>query len=203
MDVFRTEPGDPVRRRGVIKARPQPGRGGTGYEVLVGFGRCGSAFAFQDYGLEPDLVTLSKAITGGYVPFGAVWTSPRIASHYDEEVLACGLTNYGHPLGLAALEAVLDLLDEPSFNKNKTELEQSFAEWTEALTDLPNVTEVRCRGLMARVDFAHAAPSWQEAFEAGLHLFSKNNFSILAPPYISSLDRLQQAFAQFRMVASR
>lgn len=171
-------------------------------EVLVGFGRCGSDFAFQDYGLEPDLITLSKAITGGYIPFGAVWTSPAIASHYDDDVLACGLTNYGHPLGLAALEGVLDTLANADFQKHKTELELRFADSVESLNSLPTVVATRCRGLMARIDFNRPAPTWQQAFDAGLHLYSKKNMTILAPPYISTLERLENAFGAFRSLIS-
>ena len=163
-------------------------------EVLVGFGRCGSHFAFQDYGLEPDLITLSKAITGGYVPFGAVWTSPAIANRYDDEVLACGLTNYGHPLGLAALESVLDTLADPSFQSNKAELEKTFANAIQTIGELPSVTTTRCRGLMGAIEFDRPAPTWQQGFEAGLHLFSTNQMTILAPPYVSTPDRLKRAF---------
>ncbi len=163
-------------------------------EVLVGFGRCGSDFAFQQYGLEPDLITLSKAISGGYIPFGAVWTSPEIAARYDDETLACGLTNYGHPLGLAALEGVLDTLADEAFQKNKVALEQTFADFIEnEVGSLTNVDEVRCRGLMAAIFLDQPAPTWQQAFDVGLHLYSSGNKIILAPPYISSVNKLEWA----------
>lgn len=166
-------------------------------EVLVGFGRCGPAFAFQDYGLEPDMVAMSKAISGGYIPFGALWTSEKIAAHYEADVLACGLTNYGHPLGLAAMEAVMDLLVDPEFMANKQALEQTLVEWTEALNQHPQVVETRCRGMMVAVYLNHPAPSWQNAFDKGLHLYSKNHLSILAPPYTSTPARLTKALAAF------
>jgi taurine---2-oxoglutarate transaminase len=72
-------------------------------EVICGFYRTGKAFGFQHYDLQPDFITLSKSISGGYVPFGAVWTSSEVAHYYDKNVLSSGLTNYAHPLGLAAL----------------------------------------------------------------------------------------------------
>ena len=166
-------------------------------EVLVGFGRCGHDFAFHKYGLNPDIVCMSKAITGGYVPFGAVWTSAKIASNYEDEVLCCGLTNYGHPLGLAALDAVLGKLNDQEFRTEMRELEQCFSDQLERFRKRSDVREVRIQGLMATVFFDVPAPSWQAGFDAGLHIFSKENFSILAPPYVSRPNRLKQAIERF------
>ncbi len=166
-------------------------------EVLVGFGRCGADFAFQDYGLRPDMVCMSKAISGGYIPLGAVWTSPQISAYYDNEVLACGLTNYGHPLGLAVLDAVLDTLEDVEFRRHKLELESLFADAINSLGNQAGVREVRCRGLMAAIYFDHPAPSWQTSFDAGLHLYSSANLNILAPPYVSTSARLSEALAAY------
>ena len=171
-------------------------------EVLVGFGRCGSAFAFQDYGLQPAMITMSKEITGGYVPFGAVWTSPTIAAQYDDNVLACGLTNYGHPLGLAALESVLDTLENPDFQTNKTALEQIMADTLLPVANHSNVKEIRCRGLMAAVYLNGPAPSWQQGFDAGMHLYSKRNLNILSPPYISTPEKLQEMLDRYLTLAN-
>jgi taurine--2-oxoglutarate transaminase len=166
-------------------------------EVLVGFRRCGVDFAFHDYGITPDMVCMSKAISGGYIPFGAVWTSPAIATHYESETLCCGLTNYGHPLGLAALQAVLDLLGDPEFDAGMKNLESIFESELRRMGQRNDVTEIRIKGLMAAIYFDHPAPNWQDGFDAGLHIFGKENYSILAPPYISSPDRLQQAIETF------
>ena len=166
-------------------------------EVLVGFGRCGSAFAFQDYGLEPDLITMSKAITGGYIPFGAVWTSPAIAEYYNDQTLACGLTNYGHPLGLAALDAVLDTLEDTNFQSNKSQLETLFADTLLPLANKSHVREVRCRGLMAAIYLDHDAPTWQQGFDAGMHLYGKRNMNILAPPYITKPVKLKEMLDRY------
>ncbi len=166
-------------------------------EVLVGFGRCHNDFAFHRYDLTPDLVCMSKAITGGYIPFGAVWTAPQIAAHYEDQVLSCGLTNYGHPLGLAALDGVLDLLSDPEFRSNMQTLEETFGAEVSRFEKRADVQEVRCRGLMAAIYLDHHAPSWQVAFDAGLHLFGKENFMILAPPYVSSPQRIVKALEKF------
>jgi taurine--2-oxoglutarate transaminase len=164
-------------------------------EVLTGFGRTGPAFAFQDFQLRPDLVCMSKAITGGYIPFGAVWVDDRIASRYDDDVLACGLTNYAHPLGLAALDAVLDLLSDVSFAAGRQQLEKSFAGLIEDLADRHrSITGFRRRGLLAAIDFRSAPPAWQTFLDAGLYVAVRDHMLVLAPPFVSSPQRLKGAF---------
>ena len=170
-------------------------------EVLCGFGRTGAPFAFHSYGITPDLVCMAKGITGGYIPFGAVWTSADIASHYDEYLLSCGLTNYAHPLGLAAMEAVLQLLDDEGFQANKVELERLLAHACDEIRNWQHVAEVRCKGLLAAVDLVdHAAPTWDTLFASELHAFSKDNTLIVAPPFVSSPQRLRQAIDAMRQL---
>ena len=140
---------------------------------------------------------MSKAITGGYIPFGAVWTSPTIAEYYNDQTLACGLTNYGHPLGLAALDAVLDTLEDSNFQSNKSQLETLFADTLLPLANKNHVREVRCRGLMAAIYLNHDAPTWQQGFDAGMHLYGKRNMNILAPPYISTPEKLENMLSRY------
>lgn len=171
-------------------------------EVLAGFGRTGRPFAFQHFGIRPDLVTMSKGITGGYIPFGAVFVAPTLAARYDDEVLACGLTNYGHPLGLAALDSVMELLTDSDFLAAKKTLEQHFdAELLETLA-LPQVSGIRSKGLLAAIEFHGAAPSWQACLDRGLYLVTRDQSVILAPPFISSPERLARAFRDLRALIS-
>ena len=164
-------------------------------EVLAGFGRTGPAFAFQQFDLRPDLICMSKGITGGYIPFGGVWVNDRLARHYDDDVLACGLTNYAHPLGLAAMDAVMDLLTDASFMTRKRELEASFATLIEELAGQhPCIRGFRQRGLLAAIDFQTQPPAWQRFFDAGLYLILREQMLILAPPFVSTPARLSDAF---------
>ena len=162
-------------------------------EVLCGFGRTNRAFAFQHFDLQPDFICMSKAISGGYVPFGAVWTGPRVVEYYDAEKLACGLTNYAHPLGLAALDAVLDILEDEQFRANKITLESQLSKALVEIAAWDSVREVRCHGMLAAVDLDHPAPSWDLMFDNGLHVYSKHNTVIVAPPLVSAPDRLATA----------
>ena len=163
-------------------------------EILCGFGRTAPSFAFQEYQLQPDFVCLSKGITGGYIPFGAVWTGPRVVEYYDSEKMSCGLTAYAHPLGLAALEGVLDLMSDPAFQENKMAIEHLFGQTMREIRAWPLVSEVRCRGLLAAIDLLdRSAPNWQTMLDGGLHAFSNENTVILSPPLISTPARLAEA----------
>ena len=86
-------------------------------EVICGFGRTGVSFGYMNYNVKPDIICLAKAITGGMVPFGAVWVCNNISDYYMTNVLACGLTNYAHPLGMAALSGVLEIVQDFKFQK--------------------------------------------------------------------------------------
>ena len=165
-------------------------------EVLCGFGRTGPAFAFQHYDFIPDFVCMSKGITGGYIPFGAVWTGPRVVEYYDSEKMVCGLTNYGHPLGLAALEVVIDELTDLEFLGHKKMLEEKFAKVLNDMRKWEEVSAVRQIGLLAAIELRDSAPTWEECFELGLHIYSKGNMLVVAPPFVSSLERLDQALDQ-------
>ncbi len=165
-------------------------------EVLCGFGRTGPDFGIHQFGVRPDLVCLSKAITGGYIPFGAVWTSDRIAERYDREVFVCGLTSYAHPLGLAALDAVLDILQSADFRQHKQMLEQQFAAWLESLRNHPAVAQIRYRGLLAAIELKSAAPTWSELIARGVYAFSKQNMLVLSPPLNADPIRLQKAMGE-------
>ena len=129
------------------------------------------------------------------MPFGAVWTGPKIMEFYDSEKLVCGLTNYAHPLGLAALGGVLDLMEDSSFQSNKKSIETVMSDNLAELAKWDSVAEIRCRGLLAAIDLKdRAAPTWEEWFGRDMHIYSKQNMIVIAPPFVSTPDRLAAAF---------
>ena len=71
-------------------------------EVMAGFCRTGKMFAFENWGIQPDLVSFAKGVTCGYTQLGGVAVSTKIASYFDDHLLSCGLTYSGHPLSCAA-----------------------------------------------------------------------------------------------------
>ncbi|GAC1468044.1 MAG: aspartate aminotransferase family protein [Chloroflexota bacterium] len=81
-------------------------------EVMSGFGRTGAWFAYQHWGVQPDMITMAKGLTSSYLPLGAVAVSEPIARHFDDRVLWAGLTYAGHPVSCAAGVAALEVLEE-------------------------------------------------------------------------------------------
>lgn len=154
-------------------------------EVSCGFGRTGPAFALHHYNISPDFVCMAKAITGGYVPFGALWVKESVAQYYDEHILSAGLTAYAHPLGLAASEAVLGVWKDESFQESKRKLESAFAAGMTLLRQLPNVKDIRAIGLIAAIDLKDdVTKTWDDFIQAGVHVAVKEQTVVLAPPMV-------------------
>ncbi|WP_051196415.1 aspartate aminotransferase family protein [Jonesia quinghaiensis] len=79
-------------------------------EVMAGFGRTGNWFAFEEYGVVPDLITFAKGVNSGYIPAGGVIISDPIADFFSDRVFPGGLTYSGHPLAMAAIVATLETM---------------------------------------------------------------------------------------------
>ena len=123
-------------------------------EVLTGFGRCGSFFAFERFDAQPDLITCGKAITAGYGTLGAVLVHDRVARFFEDEELVCGLTHYAHPLGVAAaLESIRVYRDE-GLVANALALEAPLLRLLETLPG----TGARALGLLGAVAFVRWVP---------------------------------------------
>lgn len=113
-------------------------------EVLTGFGRTGKWFGFEHFDdVVPDMITCGKALTAGYGVLGAVLVHERVASHFDDRVLAAGLTHYGHPLGVAAGLAALKVYRDE-------DLVTRAAELSGALADAAAAWRARMPGVVGR-----------------------------------------------------
>jgi beta-alanine--pyruvate transaminase len=126
-------------------------------EVITGFGRLGSAFAAERFGVTPDLLTFAKGVTSGAVPMGGVLVDKKIYEQFmtgpDHVIdLFHGYTYSGHPLAAAAACATLDLYrDEGLFERAKG-LEAYFADAVHSLKGKPRVADIRNIGLAAAID---------------------------------------------------
>jgi taurine--2-oxoglutarate transaminase len=87
-------------------------------EVMAGFGRTGTWFAFESFNVVPDLITFAKGSNSGYVPVGGVVISDPIAATFDERVFPGGLTYSGHPLAAASIVASIDAMKEEGIVEN-------------------------------------------------------------------------------------
>jgi putrescine aminotransferase len=123
-------------------------------EVITAFGRLGAWFASSLWGLEPDLVTMAKGITSGYVPLGATLVSDGIADALAKGgYLAHGFTYSGHPVSAAAALANLEILErERLIERVRDDIGPHFQRRLCALEGHPAVGEVRGDGLIGAID---------------------------------------------------
>lgn len=146
-------------------------------EVQTGFGRTGRMFALEHWGLEPDLMTVAKSLSGGYVPVGACLTSTTVFDRvFDsmENALSHGSTFAPNDLAMAAGLATLNELDEQGLVERSARLGDLLLEQTRPLVDrFDVVTDVRGLGLLWAIEFGepHARRlSWRllERVQPGL-----------------------------------
>jgi L-2,4-diaminobutyrate transaminase len=127
-------------------------------EVVTGFGRLGSMFGSDHYGMKPDLITVAKGLTSAYAPLSGVIVGERVwkvleKGSDDLGVIGHGWTYSAHPLCTAAGIANLELIDEMGLVDNAREVGAYFnTALSAALADHPMVGEVRGEGLLAAVE---------------------------------------------------
>ena len=124
-------------------------------EVITGFGRTGSWFASDKMGLSPDVMTLAKGLTSGYMPMSAVMVSDRVAETLIDEggEFYHGFTYSGHPVSAAVALANLELIDELGvIEQIETDTGPYLAQALLQFTDHPLVGEVRSYGLLGCVE---------------------------------------------------
>lgn len=118
-------------------------------EVMCGFGRAGSWFAFELYDVKPDLITFAKGVNSGYVPLGGVIVSEAICQTFAERVFPGGLTYSGHPLACAAAVASINVMSEEGIVDNAARIgEQILGPGLRELAERhPIIGEVRGVGV--------------------------------------------------------
>src|SRR5690242_7536434 len=126
-------------------------------EVMTGFGRTGTMFAFEHWGLEPDLVTVAKSLSGGYVPVGALLMSRAVHDAVFDSMtnaLSHGSTFAPNELAMAAGLATLRELDEQQLVARSARLGERLLELTQPFVDeFDVVRDVRGLGLMWAIEF--------------------------------------------------
>ncbi len=133
-------------------------------EIITGFGRLGTMFGMQYYNFQPDIISLAKGITSGYIPLGAVGISDEIMQCISEpdRLFMHGFTYSGHPVACAVGLRNIAILEDENLAANAAargkQLEQDLA----PLLQHPHVGIVRVKGLMARVDVVSDKASRQK-----------------------------------------
>jgi adenosylmethionine-8-amino-7-oxononanoate aminotransferase len=175
-------------------------------EVMIGFGRSGNLFASQGAGLEPDLIALSKGLTGGFLPMGVTLAREKLYEAFVGEDPALTLF-HGHsftanPLGCAAALASLDLLE--AHPERYAGMEARHRPHLEALAARTGVVRPRLLGSIAAVDIAQGPAGYlnpvgrqlrRSALAAGVVLRPLGQVVYLLPPLCITDEQLGHCYA--------
>ena len=128
-------------------------------EIAVGFGRTGTLFACEQESVDPDILILSKGLTGGYLPLAATLVTDEIYETFLGDpwlgrTFYHGHTYTGNPLACAAALASIRLIDENQVLKNSQRLEGVLRRELESLKAHPNIKEIRQKGTMVGIEIA-------------------------------------------------
>ncbi|MET3368464.1 UNVERIFIED_CONTAM: adenosylmethionine-8-amino-7-oxononanoate aminotransferase [Jeotgalibacillus campisalis] len=170
-------------------------------EVITGFGRVGTMFAAERYGIQPDLVTFAKGVTSGYAPLGGVLVSPRVWEPFyidspDTPVFRHGATYAGHATAAAVALRHLDILEREQLIPRVKELEVVLRTEFEGLAQRQTaVTDTRVAGLLGGItlaDHLKAEKICDDLIELGFIARPlRGNTVQISPPFIISDQELR------------
>ena len=178
-------------------------------EIAVGFGRTGTLFACEQAGIRPDIICLSKGLTGGYLPLSVVVTTePVYQAFYDDYTkLTAFLHSHsytGNPLACAAALATLAIFESDDVIVRNRALAQRLAAATADLADHPQVAEVRQTGMILAIEFVknrstgerydwrerRGLKAYEHALSQGALLRPIGNVIYLMPPYVIEPEQI-------------
>ncbi len=166
-------------------------------EIMTGFGRTGTLFAFDQSGITPDFLCLSKGITGGYLPLSAVLTTDAVyRAFYDDDVTRGFLHSHsytGNALACRAALAVLDIFEQDDVIETNKAKAAQIGEAARALAGHPRIRNFRNTGMIWAFEIATEDPAfsrrfYQQALERELLLRPIGNTVYFMPPYVLNRD---------------
>ncbi|MEG4988927.1 aspartate aminotransferase family protein [Microcoleus sp. BR0-C5] len=174
-------------------------------EVITGFGRLGSSFATEYFGVLPDIVTAAKGITNGTVPMGAVFVKEGIYDAFmnapeNAIELFHGYTYSGHPLACAAALATLDIYEEERLFERADKMAGYWEDAVHSLKGVRHVIDVRNLGLVAGIELESIAGKpgkrafdcFLQCYEKGLLIRTTGDIIALSPPLIIEKEHIDR-----------
>ena len=182
-------------------------------EVMSGFGRTGKWFGFQNHEVIPDMIVMAKGLTCGYLPFGCLMLSDRIAAKYDDAVLPLGLTYSAHPVCCAAALATLNIYEDDDLINNAVAMGKYVDKQVALLRDKhPSIGDWRNTGLLGCLELVknretkeplvpfNALPDKMVIMnkvaarirELGMYTFVRWNYIFIAPPLIVTMSEIDE-----------
>jgi beta-alanine--pyruvate transaminase len=174
-------------------------------EVITGFGRTGSAFGAQEFGVTPDIITCAKGLTNGTVPMGAVIVKKEVHDAFMTGPEAAielfhGYTYSCHPTACAAGLASLDIYEKEGIFQRVKEIAPYWEKAVHSLKGLPHVVDIRNYGLVAGIEYDPIAGTpgkrgfdvFLKAFEAGILVRAAGDITALSPPLVIEKNQIDQ-----------
>ncbi|MGC1669199.1 MAG: adenosylmethionine--8-amino-7-oxononanoate transaminase [Pseudolabrys sp.] len=167
-------------------------------EIFTGFGRTGTMFACEHAGVAPDIITLSKALTGGTLPLAATIATRMIFDAFwsddPKKALMHGPTYMANALGCAAANASLDLFEREPRLRQVADIAIALEQGLAPCRDFPNVKDVRVKGAIGvveldRIDDLNALRT--QFIEQGVFIRPIGNVIYLTPAFTISSDELK------------
>lgn len=185
-------------------------------EVITGFGRTGAAFASQEFGVTPDVMTMAKALTNGAIPMSAVAVKTEIQETVigsikaDRPELMHGYTYSAHPVACAAALATLQIYkDDDLFARGKA-FSPKFLDAVFSLRNLPQVYDLRGYGMISGIQVVPGKVPGEKGsivqrllFKEGLHLKATGDALIFAPALVCEEDDLSRMIEILQKVLGR
>ena len=165
-------------------------------EIATGFGRSGKLFACEHAGISPDIMTIGKALTGGYMTFAATLCTRKIADtihNSDYPALMHGPTFMGNPLACTVACASIDLILSYDIETRTANMQRTMEQQLSPAAQLAGVAEVRCLGAVAVIELDDAVdmPVFQSLLiEHGIWVRPFGKLVYIMPPYIITDDEL-------------
>ena len=181
-------------------------------EVITGFGRLTTPFAFDYFDVEPDMVTCAKGLTNGTIPMGAVFTKTHIHDVFMDAPpgieLFHGYTYSGHPVACAAALATLEVFKEQDILAHAASMESYWADAVHSLKGLPHVIDIRNIGLVAGIELeaipgkvgARAFSAFKQAFADGLLIRTTGDTIALSPPLVLEKAHIDELFGKLTTI---
>lgn len=185
-------------------------------EVMSGFGRTGKWFGFEHHGIVPDMICMAKGLTCGYLPFGCLMVSEKIAAKYNDAVLPLGLTYSAHPVCCAAALETLKIYEEDKLIENAASM-GAYMDSRIALLmkDHPSIGDWRNQGLLGCLELVknretkepmapfNAKPEEMAVMnklaakikDLGMYTFVRWNFIFIAPPLCITKEQIDEGLA--------
>ena len=177
-------------------------------EVITGFGRLGTPFAADYFGVVPDIICAAKGLTNGIIPMGAVIVKDEIYNQFmigpkDTIELFHGYTYSGNPVAAAAAIATLEVYEEDDLFLRASELAAHWQEALHSLADHPFVIDIRNIGLIGAIELEpvqehptkRAFSAFLRAFERGCLIRTTGDIIALSPPLIINKAQIDELVA--------